>query len=147
MRVLTLTLLLGMLAFAGCLDSDGGDAMDPEADDDGDGYTNQQETDSGTDPKDPESKPAETMEPADELLDMGEYTLNVATGQCDAKEYDETAPGVYSSGLGGGTWTMSETNDIPGLQLEDNHPGAGSGAGLFDLPVDARCINGDQVVA
>lgn len=123
MRNLLLLLMLGMVAFAGCLDSD-----DPApADDDTEDET-----------------PAPADEPAEE--NFGDYVLELATGLCHATDYEEPAPGSYVSTIGGGTWAIRETNGVPGLQYENNHPTAGTGAG-FDLPVDERCVDGDQVVA
>lgn len=78
--------------------------------------------------------------------DFEEYTLDTETGLCEAKDYVEAAAGVYQSNFGGGTWVMNESNGVPGLQYEDNHPLSGTGVG-FELAVDSRCVGGDQVVA
>lgn len=78
------------------------------------------------------------------LVERDEYFFDPVTGMCHAKEYDEEAPGVYVSGYGGGTWIIVESNDVDGLQLENNHPLADvpdSGAALtFEDP----CADGDQ---
>lgn len=122
MRALTM-LMLALVAFSGCLDDD------EPADDE---------------PMEPVEEIEAPMEP--ETEDFGEYVLELATGHCHASDYTDAVPGqVYQSGLGGGTWVFAETNGVPGLQYEDNHPGSGGGAG-FELGVDSRCADGDQVV-
>jgi hypothetical protein len=92
-------------------------------------------------PDDDEPAPSEETT----IEDFPEYTLDTATGQCDAKQYDETMPGVYQSAIGGGTWVIQESNGMAGLQYEDNHAASGTGVG-FELPVDTRCVSGDQVL-
>lgn len=121
--LLALTLLL--LPLAGCLD--GGD--DTGSTDD----TPDDSTDDAMD--DPEPQPE----------DRGEYIYHPDTGLCEAKDYTDVGDSgeVYQSDIGGGTWVFAETNGIPGLQYEDNHPLSGEGAG-FELPVDGDCMDGDQ---
>jgi PKD repeat protein len=78
------------------------------------------------------------------LQDRGWYEIDPATGICYVKNYTELVPGVlYNSPLSGGDWYILEDNDIPGLQIADNHPvGDPIGSGL-DLP---DCVDGDQVI-
>ena len=61
MRKFLVMLLLAMTALSGCLNEDGetggGDETPTNADSDGDGFTDQEETAQGTDPNDPEDAP------------------------------------------------------------------------------------------
>lgn len=122
--LLALTLLL--LPLAGCLDGDDSGADDEPTDE----------------PMDDE--PMEDPEPQPE--DRGEYIYHPDTGLCEAKTYTDVgdAGQVYQSDIGGGTWAFAETNGVPGLQYENNHPLAGQSGGVFDLPVEDDCTNGDQ---
>lgn len=123
MRTLVMLLMLGLVAFSGCLSDD--EPVDDE-------------------PVEEEAMEEEAMEP--ETEDFGEYVLEIATGHCHASAYDEVVPGqVYQSAYAGGTWVFQESNGVPGLQYSDNHPGSGTGAG-FELGVDSRCMDGDQVL-
>lgn len=124
MRTWVFAILTSLILLAGCLEDD---ATDETAE--------------------PTEEPTEEPVEEPQVEDRGEYTFDPATGLCHAKEYTDVgdAGQVYESSLGGGTWGFAETNGVPGLQYEDNHPLSGTGAGE-ELPVDADCTNGDQVV-
>lgn len=75
------------------------------------------------------------------MEDRGVYYYDPETSLCHAKDYDEPAPGLYSRD----GWYFAETNDVPGLQLEANHPESASG--FFNYPGVEDCVGGDQILA
>lgn len=66
----------------------------------------------------------------------------VATGPiiCDRPDADSYGDALYTVD---GTWVFAETNGMPGLQVENNHP---SGQGLFINDAWADCEEGDQMI-
>jgi hypothetical protein len=58
---------------------------------------------------------------------------------------------VYFGDDGNGNWLFLESNGIPGLQVENNHPLSKPGLGLDSAAGEAspawdNCINGDQLI-
>ncbi len=66
----------------------------------------------------------------------------VATGPiiCDRPDATSYGGALYTVD---GTWFFAETNGMPGLQVENNHP---SGQGIFTNDAWADCEEGDQMV-
>ncbi len=82
-----------------------------------------------------------------EIEDRGWYFFDPVTQMCDVKSYTDYGGAVYVSGMGGaGTWVMIETNMVPGLQAENNHPARDYptpvGGFALDIP---DCKDGDLV--
>lgn len=68
----------------------------------------------------------------------------VATGPviCDRPNASSYGGTLYTIGEGG-TWVFAETNGMPGLQVENNHP---TGHDLFTNDAWVDCEQGDQMV-
>ncbi len=127
MRLLLTLLMAAMVALAGCTSDDDGPDDEPMDD-----------------------EPMPEPEPEPEFEDFDNYELETATGHCHAKDFTEVVPGqVYQTTYNGGTgevWLFQEANGVPGLQYEQNAVIPDNPAVNFDLALDDRCMDGDQLI-
>lgn len=71
-----------------------------------------------------------------------EVPVEAGPNICDRPNADSYGDTIYVLDEGG-TWFFAETNGMPGLQVENNHP---SGEGIFINDDWADCVQGDQMV-
>lgn len=89
--------------------------------------------------------PAEEAVDPNAPVDMGWFIFDPVTSLCHVKEYDAYGDTFYVSALGGGAWVLAEANGVDGLQIADDHPTSGTGAG-FEVAGTEGCVDGDLIV-
>ncbi len=88
-----------------------------------------------------EGEGGEEEEPP-QFEDRGEYLYEFATGHCHRKEYTTYLTEGVEVLYRHDTWVFAESNSVPGLQLEDNHPVGGP----FAYPGVEDCSDGDLIL-
>lgn len=109
-------------------------------------------------------------EPEPCIIEEHPWVTVWSDGRCDAKGaygdpyyvHDRPGPEVFIVGTGnpaggdwpygtgyitgGGTWIYEESNDLPGLQLNDNVASLNAALGTDGFAIDKGCVNGDTMV-
>lgn len=84
-------------------------------------------------------------EEAPTVEDRGWYLYDTVTSLCHVKSFTAYGGAIYTSALGGGTWVLAEANGEDGLQIADDHPTSGTGAG-FEVAGAEDCVDGDLIL-